>query len=301
MDMENILHNYLTKLRIISKIPEHGRLSITNNDLNIYYGGLFEWVLRKAYGDNKDGTTKYLIDLYREINSFSEQLMYNINTEQNTIRQRKKIIMLVSLTEKLKESLSGIRNLIGTYKDYLKIVSLLECLEQDVIIPQYKTLLKFIPKIYHTQILKTSIKYSHIHTSGIFGSRHNLLEHQIKRNSNNLQMDVSQLHTRKLCQNNNQDNNQDIHTRKLGQDNNQNNNYSPERKISEPITISNSLPISSQIASSTGNISEITKYNNSNISIDNIPKSEPINIQTQNNLQNHPNYNKKSKSKLNSK
>ena len=167
--MENILHNYLTRLRIISKCPVNGRLDTTHNDINIYYGGLVSWIYRKAYGDSKENTTKYLIDLFREINSFSDQLMYNITTEQNDIRIRKKITMLVSLTEKMKESLSGIRNLIGTYKEYLKIVSLLECLEQDLIIPQYHILLKFIPELYHTEILKTSITYSYVHTSGVFG------------------------------------------------------------------------------------------------------------------------------------
>jgi hypothetical protein len=175
-NMENILHLYLCKLRIISKIPVGGKLDTTQNDLNIYYGGVFGWLFRKAYGDNKENATKYLIELYREINSFSEQLMYNINTEQNDIRCRKKTTMLVSLTEKMKESLTGIRNLIGTYKGYLKIVSLLECLEQDLIIPQYRTLTKFIPNEYHTEILKTAITYSHIHSSGIFGRMRSLSE-----------------------------------------------------------------------------------------------------------------------------
>lgn len=167
--MEAVTHSYLCKLRIIGKIPINGRLDITHNDLNIYYGGLVRWLFRKAYGDNKENATKYLIDLFREINSFSDQLMCNITSEQNEIRKRKKITMLVSLTEKMKESLAGIRNLIGTYKEYLKIVSLLECLEQDLIIPQYRSLIKFIPISYHTDILKTAITYSHIHTSGIFG------------------------------------------------------------------------------------------------------------------------------------
>lgn len=175
-NMENILHLYLCKLRIISKIPVGGKLNITQNDLNIYYGGLFGWLFRKAYGDNKDNAAKYLVDLYREINSFSEQLMYNIEIENSEVRKRKKIAMLVSITEKLKESLTGVRNLIGTYKSYLKIVSLLECLEQDVIIPQYRILLKFIPDVYHTEILKTVITYSHTHSAGIYGRFRSLSE-----------------------------------------------------------------------------------------------------------------------------
>lgn len=159
--MENILHLYLCKLRIIGKVPIGGKLDISQNDLNIYYGGIVGWFLRKAYGDNKDNATKYLVDLYKEINAFSDQMMYNINMEKNNIIIHKKINMLVSLTEKIKESLIGIRNLIGTYKYYLKIVSLLECLEQDVIIPQYKSLMEFIPKEYYTEILKKPIVYEY--------------------------------------------------------------------------------------------------------------------------------------------
>jgi hypothetical protein len=168
--MENIIHNYLVKLRVISKIPEHGRLDTTHNDLNIYYGGIFGWLFRKAYGDNKETSTKYLIDLYKEMNAFSDQLMYNISIESNEILKRKKLSILVSLAEKMKSSLIGIRNLIGTYKNYLKIVSLLENLEQDIVIPQYRLLLKFIPKPYHTESLRTPITYSYIHNSGMSSS-----------------------------------------------------------------------------------------------------------------------------------
>jgi hypothetical protein len=159
--MESMLHTYLVRLRIIAKIPARGRLDTTQNDLNIYYDNIVNWIWRKFQGDGKEHAVKYLIDLYREINSFSDQLMYNTSIETVDVRRRKKISLLVSLTEKLKESLTGIRHLIGTYKDYLKIVSLLECIEQDIVIPQYNILLKFIPYEYHTEILKTEISHSH--------------------------------------------------------------------------------------------------------------------------------------------
>lgn len=158
--MNNILHTYLTKLRIISKIPVNGKIDITNNDLNIYYDSVMNWMLRKFHGDNKYNATKYLTDLYREINSFSDQLMYSIESEMNNVTKIKKINMLVSLAEKIKESMFGIKNLIGTYKEYLKVISLLECLEQDIILPQYRSIKKFIPEDYHTIILKTPILYS---------------------------------------------------------------------------------------------------------------------------------------------
>lgn len=173
--METVIHTYLTKLRIISKIPENGRLDTTNNDLNIYYNSITSWCWRKFQGDNKEQATKYLMDLYKEINAFSDQLMYNINTERDNIKKCRKIVFLVSLTEKIKESLMGVRNLIGTYKEYLKTVSLLECLEQDIIVPQFRVLKHFIPEQYHTEIIKSAITYSYVHTGGMISSRNRSL------------------------------------------------------------------------------------------------------------------------------
>ena len=162
MDMDNISHVYLTKLRIISKIPINGKIDITNNDLNIYDNNIVNWCFRKFYGDNKYNATKYLTDLYREINSFSDQLMYSIESDNNNIYKNKKINMLVTLAEKIKESMMGIKNLIGTYKGYIKVISMLECLEQDIIIPQYNIIKKFIPDEYHTNILKSQIHSLHV-------------------------------------------------------------------------------------------------------------------------------------------
>ena len=152
--MDTLTHKYLTKLRIISKIPENGRIDITRNDLNIYNDNVLGWVLRKIHGDNKENAAKYLMDLYREISSFSDQYMYNITNETDACVKLKKIIILISFTEKLKDSLSGIRNLIGTYKQYIKIVSILECVEQDIIIPLFNTLVNFIPEDQHTDSIK---------------------------------------------------------------------------------------------------------------------------------------------------
>lgn len=169
-NMETVVHTYLTKLRIISKIPTNGRLNITNNDLDIYKESFINWILRKWGSDCKDNATKYLYDLYRDINSFSNQIMDNVNFEQVESRKVCLIIMLVSLAEKIKESLSGIRNLIGTYKEWLKTSSNLECLEQDIIMPQFRILKNFIPEKFHTDIIKSKVTYSHVYTGGMISS-----------------------------------------------------------------------------------------------------------------------------------
>ena len=36
MNMDNLILKYLTTLKIISQIPEHGRIDTTHNEINIY-------------------------------------------------------------------------------------------------------------------------------------------------------------------------------------------------------------------------------------------------------------------------
>ena len=151
--MDNTLYIYLSKLRIISKIPINGKLNICNNDLNIYNDTFINWVTRKINGDSRESSTKYVIELYKEIINFSDQMMYSISSDIDDSHKMKKMNMLISLTEKLKESLNGIQHLIGTYKYDIKITSMLECLEQDVILPQYRIIKNFIPSEYHTDLL----------------------------------------------------------------------------------------------------------------------------------------------------
>jgi hypothetical protein len=155
--MDTLLHSYLCKLKIIAKLPENGRFDTSNNDITIYANTLYNWARRKIIGYSKEDTTKYLVELYREIKGFADQIMYNIATEHNTSVKISKMSMLISLAEKIKESLTGIKNLIDTYKGFYTTVSRLECLEQDIITPLYIAIKFFIPSQYHTKVLRSSL------------------------------------------------------------------------------------------------------------------------------------------------
>lgn len=152
--METIAHQYLTKLRIIAKIPENGQLDLTNNDLNIYSPSLLNWINRKLQGDGKLNTVSYLRSFYREINGFTTEMMKSIEVEQNNVNKNRKTVLLASLAEKIKESTIGIENLIKTYRHYHKIVSTLESIQQDIIENQLKTVILFIPDKYKTGVLR---------------------------------------------------------------------------------------------------------------------------------------------------
>ena len=151
--MEIIAHQYLTKLRIIAKIPENGQLDLTNNDLNIYSPTIINWVYRKLQGDGKLNTVAYLRTFYREINGFTTELMKSIEVEQNAIVKSHKTILLTSLAEKIKESTIGVENLVKTYRHYHKIISTLESIQQDIIENQLKNIIMFIPENFKTAIL----------------------------------------------------------------------------------------------------------------------------------------------------
>jgi hypothetical protein len=144
--MEPIAHNYLTKLRIISKIPENGQLDLTNNDLNIYSPGLVSWIHRKISGDGKINTVGFLRSFYREIILFTDEIMASISMEPNRATKRSRYVLLATLAKKIKESQSGFINLKRTYQNYPKIISMLESIEQDLIETQLQCISAFLPK-----------------------------------------------------------------------------------------------------------------------------------------------------------
>jgi hypothetical protein len=152
--MEVIAHQYLTKLRIVSKIPENGQLDLTNNDLNIYSPTLVNWIYRKLQGDGKSNTVAYLKTFYREINGFTTELMKSIEVEQNEVTRNRKTILLASIAEKIKESTMGIDNLMKTYRQWHKIISTLESIQQDIIENQLKMIIMFIPNEFKTGVLR---------------------------------------------------------------------------------------------------------------------------------------------------
>ena len=154
--MDDILHEFLNKLRIISKIKPGQRLS-TIDDLNIYVEGYFQWLKRKYYYDGKDTTARVLLDLYRSIYQYTEQLINEItNTKSENIKQQK-ITTAINLAEKISTSIKGLENLTKTYNNYPKTRSAIEGIVCDYAIVIFKLLMKNIP--VHNRKLSCDIKY----------------------------------------------------------------------------------------------------------------------------------------------
>lgn len=156
--MNNILHEQLNKLRIISKVRAGQRLD-TTNDLTVYEESLLNWLLRKYYHDNKDEGVRYLQDLYRSIQQTVEHLISDISTTQDSIKKFNKIQVAINLAEKIKSSITGIENLSKTYSSYPKTTAMLEGIIQDYAISIYVQLLEIIPKNKYTKALNESVSF----------------------------------------------------------------------------------------------------------------------------------------------
>lgn len=166
--MNDIMHEYLNKLRIIGKIRKDEKLDTTNGQLNVYRPGWFNWIYRKYYGDNKEEGTRYLQDFFKSLDQTVEQLVSEINLytpkqgQVTTARYNKLINIAINLAEKIKQSIHGIENLSHTYAAYPRTTSTLEGIIQDFALPTYKQLIDIIPSARLTKVLKERFKYGSI-------------------------------------------------------------------------------------------------------------------------------------------
>lgn len=156
-EIDILAYNYITKLRIISKIESGGKLNTINNKLDIYKNGIKNWLKRNYYGDGRKQTVLYLKHLYKEIRLFSNSLINNIHYEKESLDVDRKLDLLISLAEQIRESIIGIKNLKETYKNCPRTLASLECIENDCALTLYKYIKLFIPKDKYTEILKKPI------------------------------------------------------------------------------------------------------------------------------------------------
>lgn len=143
--IDPVAHQYLTRLRIISKIPENGQLDLTSNDINIYSPGFVNWVYRKVCGDGKMNTIGFLRTFYEELVAFTSHLMQSIMLDHVKSTKAKKYRILANIADKIKSSIGGLVNLGKTYRQYPKISSTIESIQQDIIEPQLASIMVFLP------------------------------------------------------------------------------------------------------------------------------------------------------------
>lgn len=152
--INDIMHDLLNKLRIISKIKEGQKLD-TSKGLSIYSDSLLNWIIRKWYHDCKDEGIRFLRDLYK---SFAQSIDSLISQSDHNKKANIQYIIINSAIE-LKNSIRGIENLAKTYSGYPTTTAALEGILRDYIIVTYTTLLDSIPDDKKPKELQQDILY----------------------------------------------------------------------------------------------------------------------------------------------
>lgn len=156
--MNDIMHDLLNKLRIISKIKEGQKLD-TANGLNVYTEGWMNWLLRKWNRDNKDEGIRYLRDLYKALQQSVETV---INESKHSSSEAKKSVatyVLINAATELKASVKGLDNMCKTYANFPTTVASLDGILKDYVIVTYSSLMGAIPSDKLTEDLRESITY----------------------------------------------------------------------------------------------------------------------------------------------
>lgn len=161
MSMDNVILKYLTTLKVISQIPENGKIDTTGNEINIFPETFRAWFIRTVYGDGREQSIVYLEKFYKEVIDFIEMLLESLTRVESVHKQR----FLINLTERSVESMEGLRNLINTYGKDPRTKAKLECLLDDMIIPECEMVIKFLKtkNINLPESLKRPLKYDKFH------------------------------------------------------------------------------------------------------------------------------------------
>lgn len=149
--MNDVMHDLLNKLRVISKIKEGQKLD-TANGLNVYTEGWVNWLLRKWNRDNKDEGIRNLRDLYKA-------LQQSVETVINESKKSMATYVLINAASELKASVKGLDNMCKTYANFPTTVAALDGILKDYVIVTYSSLMEAIPEDKLTKDLQESITY----------------------------------------------------------------------------------------------------------------------------------------------
>lgn len=157
--MNDVMHELLNKLRIISKIREGQKLD-TSNGLYIYTDSWFNLMLRKWYRDSKDEGVRYLRDLYKSFGQSVETVINESRTAKNETRKSQAIYVLINAATELRASIKGLDALSRTYTGFPTTVAALEGILRDYVIVTYSLLIEAIPSNRIPREFKESIMYA---------------------------------------------------------------------------------------------------------------------------------------------
>ncbi len=156
--MNDIMHELLTKLRVISKIREGQKLDASNG-LTVYTDGWINFFLRKWNRDNKDEGVRVLRDLYKALQQSVETIINESKHSPSDSKKSMAIYVLINAASELKSSIRGLDNMCKTYAGYPTTIASLDGVLHDYVLVTYSSLLEAIPHNKLTPELRESITY----------------------------------------------------------------------------------------------------------------------------------------------
>lgn len=156
--MNDVMHELLNRLRVISKIEEGQKLS-TVHKLDVYTEGWVNWLLRKWSRDSKNEGMRYLRDLYKSLQQSVGTVIDEAKHSSDISKKSMAIYVLINSASELKASIKGLNNMCKTYADFPTTIAELDGILKDYIIVTYSSLIEAIPESKLTKDLRESIIY----------------------------------------------------------------------------------------------------------------------------------------------
>lgn len=163
--MNNILHDQLNTLRLLSRLKEGQSLYISNG-VTVYEFSYFYWAYRKLAGDNKNEVTRWLQEFYKSIDQSADQLICELRSIKDDTKRRKTLLIVRSFALVLKDSIRGIENLSKTYSQYPKTISILEGVIKDYLLFTYNQLIEVVPPELMVRELTVPITFNGLPITG---------------------------------------------------------------------------------------------------------------------------------------
>jgi hypothetical protein len=152
--MNNVMHQQLNQLRVISLINEGDKAKLEDGFLTVDpmatrgIGRLWrQWWIRPWANSTpcKEETVRYLQQFYISISETIDQITSEFGKSEDK-KYDKLLLALVNLTENLYYSINGIENLAKTYREHPKQCSEIKGIINDYARPALQILLSTLPE-----------------------------------------------------------------------------------------------------------------------------------------------------------
>lgn len=157
--ISELLHEPLNKLRIIAKIKPGQKLN-TINQFDIYTDSLYNRLVRMLSRENRFENTRYLQNFYKNVFDLSDNLIKEYKNINDTNKKKYMLQTIINVASELKESVTGLNNLLETYQTSEKTVAEIDGIIKDYFIITYNALLESLQPAELSDALKKPVIFN---------------------------------------------------------------------------------------------------------------------------------------------